>query len=234
MTGTQSRAEAIKDGIVIVGAGGFAREALGIFYDLSEDERVLGFVDDDPELAGQWLDDRLVLGDFRTLRQLGSEGVRYVIGVGHTPTRLAMARACDAAGLRAAAVISPHATVSRFACVESGAIICAASIVNTNARIGAHCIVNLACTIGHDAEIAPYSNLAPGVHVSGYVRVGEECDIGTGTAINQEIAIGEWSVVGAESVVVRDIPANVTAVGVPARPIKERLAGWHLRTAAEA
>lgn len=230
MIATQTRVDATNEGIIIIGAGGFAREVLGIFYDLGEAERILGFVDDNPELAGRWLDDRPVLGDWKSLRQLGAEGVRYVIGVGHTPTRLAMARVCDAAGLRPATVISPHAMVSRFARVESGAIICAASIINTNARVGTHCIVNLACTIGHDAEIAPYSNLAPGVHLSGYARIGEGSDIGTGTAINQGIAIGEWSVVGAGSVVVRDIPANVTAVGLPAKPIKERVAGWHLRS----
>ena len=43
---------------------------------------------------------------------------------------------------------------------------------------------------------------------------------GTGTNIIQGKKIGEHSIIGAGSVVVRDIPARCTAVGAPAMPIK--------------
>ena len=43
------------------------------------------------------------------------------------------------------------------------------------------------------------------------------------TAIpGQGVEIGEWSVVGAGAVVVGDVPAGVTVVGVPAKILKER------------
>jgi acetyltransferase-like isoleucine patch superfamily enzyme len=40
--------------------------------------------------------------------------------------------------------------------------------------------------------------------------------------------IGPWTIVGAGAAVTGDLPANCTAVGVPARPIKTRPDGWHL------
>ena len=47
--------------------------------------------------------------------------------------------------------------------------------------------------------------------------------MGGGATVIQGIEIGEWTVLGAGSVVNRDVPPNVTAVGMPAKPIKERL-----------
>jgi acetyltransferase-like isoleucine patch superfamily enzyme len=94
--------------------------------------------------------------------------------------------------------------------------------------IGAHVHINLACTIAHDAVIADFATLAPGVHVSGNVQIGEGAYIGTGANIVERKQIGAWSIVGAGSTVVSDIPANVTAVGSPARAIKTRADGWHL------
>ena len=37
-----------------------------------------------------------------------------------------------------------------------------------------------------------------------------------------KVSVGAWTIVGAGAAVVRDLPANVTAVGVPARVIKQR------------
>jgi acetyltransferase EpsM len=50
-----------------------------------------------------------------------------------------------------------------------------------------------------------------------------------GTHVIQRRSIGSWTVIGAGAAVVHDIPANVTAVGVPARVIKTRKEGWHER-----
>ena len=52
---------------------------------------------------------------------------------------------------------------------------------------------------------------------------------GTGAAIIQGITIGEWTIIGAGAVVVDDIPANVTAVGIPAKVIKTREERWYER-----
>jgi acetyltransferase-like isoleucine patch superfamily enzyme len=38
--------------------------------------------------------------------------------------------------------------------------------------------------------------------------------------------VGEWSIVGAGAVVTKELPSNITAVGAPAKVIKQRDAGW--------
>jgi hypothetical protein len=89
-------------------------------------------------------------------------------------------------------------------------------------------IMNLAReTVSHDTRIDDFVTAAPSANISGSVQIGEGCDLGTGSAVIQGIEIGKWTVVGAGAVVVSSLPANVTAVGVPAKVIKERPDGWH-------
>lgn len=53
------------------------------------------------------------------------------------------------------------------------------------------------------------------------VRIGKNCWIGAGAIILPGITIGDNTVVGAGSVVTKDLPANVVAVGNPCRILRE-------------
>ena len=52
------------------------------------------------------------------------------------------------------------------------------------------------------------------------VRVGANVWLGDGVVVLPGVTIGEGTIVGANSVVSRDLPPRVIAVGAPARPIK--------------
>ena len=41
--------------------------------------------------------------------------------------------------------------------------------------------------------------------------------VGIGASVNPGLTIGAWAVVGAGAAVTQDVPAGVTAIGVPAR-----------------
>ena len=53
------------------------------------------------------------------------------------------------------------------------------------------------------------------------VRIGKNCWIGAGAIILPGTTIGDNTVVGAGSVVTKDLPANVVAVGNPCRILRE-------------
>ena len=53
------------------------------------------------------------------------------------------------------------------------------------------------------------------------VRIGKNCWLGAGALIMPSVTIGDNSAIGAGSVVTRDIPANVVAVGNPCRVMRE-------------
>ena len=53
------------------------------------------------------------------------------------------------------------------------------------------------------------------------VHIGRNCWLGAGVIVMPGVTIGDNSVIGAGSVVTRDIPANVVAVGNPCRVLRE-------------
>lgn len=78
-------------------------------------------------------------------------------------------------------------------------------VIEDEVQIGSHCSIYSVSTI--DGK-------------EGRVVLKRNCRIGTHSAVMPGVTVGENSIVGAFSFVNQDIPDNVTAVGVPARVIK--------------
>ncbi len=73
-------------------------------------------------------------------------------------------------------------------------------------------------TAGH--PVAP-SLRRHGIQYNATVHIGKNCWIGSGALIMPGVTIGDNTVIGAGSVVTKDIPANVVAVGNPCRVLRE-------------
>lgn len=216
--------------VAIIGAGGFGREVLDILEACSASHPiydVVGFiVEEGFGSVGTLVDDRPILGYFDWIRR-HADDVLFVCAVGAPQHRRRLVHLAERCGAKFASLIHPTAVVTSRVSIAPGAIITAGCILTNNIRVGSHVHINLSCTVGHDSILQQFTTLAPGVHVSGNVTISEGAYIGTGASIIEQINIGEWSVVGAGAVVVRDVPRDSTAVGVPARVIKTRNAGWH-------
>ena len=74
------------------------------------------------------------------------------------------------------------------------------------------------CTTGHPVYPA-YREMA--AHYSLPIHIGNNVWIGAHSVILPGVTIGDNSVIGAGSIVTRDIPANVVAVGNPCRVMRE-------------
>ena len=212
-------------GIVIIGAGGHGREVADIVRHQSKDDStidLLGFLDENPGVWGSVRDDLPVLGGWSWLENRSRDDIRVLSAVGAPGVTRRLTAQAERLGFRFAQAISPRAWISPFAHLGSGITVFPDVVINTGATLHDHCIVNVGATISHDCEIGTYSFIAPGVHLAGNVSVGEACWIGLGANIIQRCSIGARSVVGAGAVVIRDLDADVTAVGVPARIIQSR------------
>lgn len=88
--------------------------------------------------------------------------------------------------------------------------------------------------IANDVDIGPRVTIVSGTHqidMAGPRSAGEGWSkdivvergawIGAGTTVLGGVSIGEKAVIGAGSVVTKDIPSHVIAVGVPCKPIKK-------------
>ena len=84
-------------------------------------------------------------------------------------------------------------------------------------------------TAGH--PILPELRLQ-GLQYNMPVHIGKNCWLGSGVLVMPGVTIGDNTVIGAGSVVTKDIPANVVAVGNPCkvlRPIGERDREFYFR-----
>lgn len=212
-----------KRDLVIIGAGGFGREVLWQLCEaitLAEKYNILGFVDDTPELQGTMVNGFPVLGTSRWLIDYPKE-ICVVICVGNSITRKALFnRLKNNKNISFPTIIADDVRYSDFIKFGQGCIICLSSVLTVNISLGDFVIVNLDCTIGHDAILNDFVTLYPSVNVSGNVNIGCCTEIGTGSNIIQRKTIGDNCIVGAGSVVVKDVPPNCTVVGIPAQPIK--------------
>lgn len=88
--------------------------------------------------------------------------------------------------------------------------------------IGAHCLFAPGCFIAdHDHRFGDMDLTVTeqGFASKGPVRIGDHVWCGANVVITSGVTIGERSVIGANSVVTRDIPPHSVAVGAPARVV---------------
>ena len=215
--------------VAIVGAGGHAREVLDVLDACAAGGAaldVLGFlVDGRFGEVGQLVNGLPILGDLGWLA--AHRDVELLCGIGAPEVRQRETASALALGARFFTAVHPRVERARGVSIAEGCVIPAGCILGNNVKLGRHVHFNLGCTVGHDSVLGDFATLSPGVHLAGNVRIDEGSSIGTGANIIEKLRVGAWSVVGAGSTVIRGLPANCTAVGSPARVIKQRQPGWH-------
>jgi len=87
-------------------------------------------------------------------------------------------------------------------------------------------MILVADRIGNDVTIRQNTTFGiPSVHSpDARPRIGDRVDIGAGVVIIGDITVGDDVVIGANAVVNKSLPAGVTAGGIPARIVNQRIA----------
>jgi UDP-perosamine 4-acetyltransferase len=208
--------------VIVLGAGGHAKVLIETL--LRSSVEVLGVTDPNPDLHDSSLFGLPVLGGDEVLRRYLPGAVMLVNGLGSAGRPLARTQLYEkfsTQGYAFANVIHPSATLASDLVLGSGVQLMAGVVVQPGVRLGDNVVVNTRVAIDHDCVIGSHSHLAPGVTLSGQVTVGEMVHIGTAAAVINNVRIGKNCLIGAGSLVLGDIPDNVTAYGAPAKVVSK-------------
>lgn len=209
--------------IVIYGCGGFGREVLQVLHAINAVQptwRCLGFLVDPGFETDTPVHGLRVASRPEALNCAPETAV--TVGIGNPLAREAVVGRLIKFGLtNFATLVHPRAWVGNFVQLGEGTIVCAGSLLTTDIRIGAHVHLNIATTVGHDTRIGDFSTISPGVNISGKVTLGQRVEIGSAASIIPGVEIGADATIGAGAAVVKSIPAGCTAVGVPAKVIRQ-------------
>ncbi|TGE17583.1 acetyltransferase [Hymenobacter elongatus] len=209
--------------LVIFGAGGLGREVLVLICQINEacpTWELAGFYDDQAPATAA-IHGVPYLGGALALNAV-AEPLEVVVAVGSGRSRAAIVGQLTSPLLRFATLL--HPAVSRqpyqHLRIGEGSIIGQGCILTTDIQLGRHVLLNLGCTIGHDAVLEDFCSLMPHANVGGEAHLETGVYLGTNATVINQVRIGARTIVGAGAVAVRDLPADCTAVGVPATIIK--------------
>lgn len=202
--------------LVIWGASGHALVVADIVR-LQKSYEIIGFLDNmNPHRHGTEFCGARILGGDEQLERLLGEGINHILlGFGDCRARMELTSYLETKGFNLPTAIHPHAVVARDVILGAGTVVAAGAVINPGSRIGKSVIINTAASVDHECSIADAAHICPGVRLAGCIRVGRATQIGVGAIVIEKITIGSESVVGAGTIIVRDVPDRVVVYGNP-------------------
>lgn len=213
--------------IVIFGASGHGSVVLDCI--LAEGKyNVIGYIDS----FKKWTfneEDYPILGDEfdlpNIIEKFNISG--GIIGIGDNWTRKMMVQRIlkIVPNFNFISTIHPTSIIGSNVSIGKGTAILVDVVVNINSQIGEFCILNTKVILEHDGKLDDFSSLASGAITGGNFSLGKFSAISLGVTIIENVTIMAHTVVGAGSVVTKDIEGYVVAYGSPAKVVRRRSIG---------
>lgn len=205
--------------LYIIGAGGHAKVIISLAK--AANYHISGIYDDKMPI-GNTVFGIPVLG---VVQDLASQyQAQAVIAIGNNAIRKQIALSLP--HMTWLTLIHPSAVVCPSVQLGAGSVIMAGAVIQPDTIIQKHAIINTMASVDHDCLLEDYIHIAPGNHLAGHVTLQEGTFSGINASFIPGVSVGHWSTIGAGAVVNKSIPSNVTAIGVPAKVIKEKEEGW--------
>jgi sugar O-acyltransferase (sialic acid O-acetyltransferase NeuD family) len=204
-----------KNKLLIIGASGHGKVVADIALKMNKWQSIV-FLDDDESLRTSM--GIKIIGSSDEISEHINE-YEIFVGIGNNITRQKIHEMLETLGASIPVLIHPNAVVGEQVDFGNGTVVMAGAVVNCCTRIGKGCIINTGSTIDHDNFIEDYVHISPGSHLAGTVKIGQGSWLGISSVVSNNVEVTKDCIVGAGSVVIKDITESGIYVGVPVRRV---------------
>lgn len=203
----------------VYGSGGVGKEIKEIAVYLQQWDEVV------------FIDDTVPADIFRGIRRMPFSAFQreydgakaeVIIAQGEPRYKKLLYHKVKEAGYELTNIIHPSAIISESASLGKGIIVKPGAVVSVDAVIEDNVSIEEYAVVGHDCIIHKHAQISSFVMIAGRCEIGEGTYIAISVPVRETVKIGSNTVVGMGSVVLRDLPDSVTAMGNPARPMRKR------------
>ena len=125
--------------------------------------------------------------------------------------------------------IEPGALIRDKVILGNNVVVMMGAIINIGASIGDNTMIDMGAVIGSKAKIGKNCHISAGAVIAGVIEppskkeviIEDNVFVGSNAVIFEGVTIKSGSVIGAGSIVTKDVPNNVLVYGNPAKVIRE-------------
>ncbi len=196
--------------LILVGCGGFGREVAAWIVASKMPFDILGHIDD-------IVDAPQVIGPITTHEPVAD--AVYLTCFGDGTDRRNVRTMLEKRGARFTTLIAPQVISATALGRAANNIFMGYCSVSNCVVMGDDVLIQSAAVIGHDIEIGDGVTISSHAFIGGFAKLGRLSTIHPHAVILPKVRIGEGAVVGAGSVVIKDVAPYTTVFGAPAKVI---------------
>jgi len=203
--------------LIIIGSGGHALSVWDAA--VSAGFTVEAFLDsrnEGGEIGGTSVITRLPSAD------LGDVSFALGVGAGYAREEVMKELVAKVAEARFPPVVHSSAYISPDSRIEDGVVVLSHAHVGPGCVLGLGAVVNTGSSLDHHSTLGEFATLSPGARTGGGVHIGNRSMVGLNSGVLEGVTVEEDSVIGALSMVNRNIPSNSVAYGNPCVVVRER------------
>lgn len=209
----------------IYGASGCGRSLMPVAREQLQQQSIdanIYFIDDSLKQPKE-INAHMAL-NYAAFKALEPKDKFVLIAIANSKIRQKLAQQLAQDGIQLWQVRANNVVVMDQVEIGAGAALSPFVTITSNIKIGECFHANLYSYVEHDCIIGDFVTFAPGVKCNGNIIIEDHAYIGTGAIIkqgtpDQPIVIGKGAVVGMGAVVTKSVPAGITVVGNPAKPL---------------
>lgn len=207
--------------LLIIGARGFGREVYAIALEsvgYGEDFLVKGFLDDKSDALDGYKDYPPIISSCEAY-EIQKDDV-FICALGFPNMKKKYASIILEKGGKFINLIHKRAYIGKNTTLGTGCIVGREASISCDIKVGDFVTIQGFSAIGHDAVIGAWCHLNTYSFMGGFSALEDEATLQTGAILVPHKKVGRRSVLGANSVAIKNIKDDITAFGLPAQKVE--------------